>query len=427
MSIERIYKAFKASSGICTDTRKITSDCMFFALKGDNFNGNEYALDALKAGAKYAVVDEEIDDSNEHVLLVDNSLTCLQELAHHHRSKFSIPVIGITGSNGKTTTKELIREVLAEKYRVHATSGNFNNHIGVPLTLLNMPEDTEMAIIEMGANHVGEIAALCNIAAPTCGIITNIGRAHLEGFGGIEGVIRGKSELYHYLIQHDGVAFINSQNEILDNMSKRFADPVLYPSAGDFYHCTLLSAKPFVHLRSKTGLLIESQLIGEYNFENIASSLCVGSYFDVPEASMKEAIEAYVPENNRSQIVKTASNLIILDAYNANPNSMSVAIDNLSDLTAEKKVAIIGDMLELGETSDQEHHQIGQKLADQRFDIVLICGPHSKSAKKAYPEAIYFEKKEALVNYLELNPIDNASILIKASRGMGLESLVAHL
>jgi UDP-N-acetylmuramoyl-tripeptide--D-alanyl-D-alanine ligase len=427
MSIERIYKAFQASSGICTDTRKITPDCLFFALKGDNFNGNKYALEALKAGAKFAVVDEKIDDSNERVLLVDDALTCLQELAHHHRSKFSIPIIGITGSNGKTTTKELIREVLGEKYRVHATSGNFNNHIGVPLTLLSMPEDTEMAIVEMGANHVGEIAALCNIAAPTHGIITNIGKAHLEGFGGIEGVIRGKSELYHYLIQHDGVAFINSQNDILYNMSKRFDNPILYPSAGDFYHCTLLSAKPFVHLRSKTGLLIASQLIGEYNFENIASALCIGSYFDVPEASMKEAVEAYLPDNNRSQLIKTDSNLIILDAYNANPNSMSVAIDNLSNLTAEKKVAIIGDMLELGEDSVQEHYQIGQQLADLQLNNVFLCGPHSKSAKNACPEAIYFESKEELVDYLKLNRIDNSSILIKASRGMGLESLVTHL
>ena len=427
MTIEILYEIFLCSSGVCTDTRKITPDCLFFSLKGDNFNGNEYALEALDAGAKYAVVDETIDASNDQLLLVDDALSSLQQLANYHRHQLSIPVIGITGSNGKTTTKELMREVLAMKYLVHSTAGNFNNHIGVPLTLLSMPKETEIAIIEMGANHVGEIAALCEIAEPTHGIITNIGRAHLEGFGGIEGVIRGKSELYHFLIQNDGIAFINSNNEILFNMSKRFQNPICYPAAGDFYHCTLLEANPFVHVESSSGLLIQSQLIGEYNFENIAAALCIGSYFEVPEKQMQEAIEHYVPENNRSQIVQTANNLIILDAYNANPNSMHAALENLANLSAERKVAILGDMLELGADSDLEHEKIGIKLAELNLDQALVCGQHSRPIKKGNPDVQYFNKKEDLVDYLKKHPIKNANILVKASRGMGLESLVEYL
>ena len=364
MSLESIYLAFLSSSGVCTDTRSISQDCMFFALKGDNFNGNHYAKEALAAGARYVVVDEDLGLSNDQYFLVDDVLTTLQKLATRHRLKLNFPVLAITGSNGKTTTKELIREVLSAKFNVHATVGNFNNHIGVPLTLLQTTVETEIAIIEMGANHIGEIAALCDIARPDFGLITNIGRAHLEGFGNLEGVIRAKSELYQYLIINKGVAFINSQNEILKNMAKRFRDPIFYPSQNDNYHCEFISAEPFVHIKTAGGVAIETQLVGTYNFENIAAALCIGHYFSVPESEMVKAIANYLPSNNRSQVVSTASNTIILDAYNANPNSMKAALQNFNQMKANKKVAILGDMFELGEESEDEHNKIGQLLID---------------------------------------------------------------
>lgn len=427
MSIESIYKAFLSSSGVCTDTRNIVQNCIFFALKGDNFNGNHFAQEALQAGASYVVIDEETRALNDRCFLVDDVLTTLQRMASLHRQKLTIPVLAITGSNGKTTTKELIREVLSEKFNVHATAGNFNNHIGVPLTLLKITDETEIAIIEMGANHVGEIAALCDIARPDFGLITNIGRAHLEGFGSLEGVIRAKSELYQFLIMNHGIAFINSKNEILKNMAKRFKDPVFYPALNDDYHCEFISADPYVHLKTANGTVIETQLVGAYNFENIASALCVGNYFNVEESRMVKAIANYLPSNNRSQVVSTASNKIILDAYNANPNSMKAALQNFNQMKGTYKVAILGDMFELGDGSEEEHVKIGQLLTEMSLDKVLICGTASKAIATGYPAALHFETRKDLIEFLKKEPVKNGDILIKASRGMGLETLVDYL
>ena len=427
ISTQQLYEKFLKSSGVSTDTRKIKRNSMFFALKGDNFDANEFAADALSAGAKYAVVDNPDVVENKQFLLVNNVLAALQDLASYHRHELGIPIIGLTGSNGKTTTKELIREVLATKYNVIATSGNFNNHIGVPLTLLRLTKDTELGVIEMGANHIGEIAALCEIAQPTHGLITNIGKAHLEGFGSYEGVVRAKSELYHYLIQHDGVVFINSDDPLLKNMSKRIKEPVFYNNPGDFYQCELKSADPYVHYISESGNTIETNLIGTYNFKNIAAALCLGKYFKIDETTANEAIANYVPENNRSQIIETTTNQIILDAYNANPISMKAALDNLAAMDHHNKVVVLGDMFELGEDSDLEHKNIVDQVAQMDLSKAIFCGEASSKASGSSESITSFKSKNELVEHLKSNQITNSLILIKASRGMGLETLVELL
>ena len=427
ISIDHLYKKFLESSGVSTDTRKIEQYSMFFALKGENFDANNFAAAALKDGAKYVVVDNpEVVDGDAY-LLVNDVLSALQELATYHRKELGIPIIGLTGSNGKTTTKELIREVLSTKFNVSATTGNFNNHIGVPLTLLSMTRDTELGVVEMGANHIGEIAALCEIAQPTHGLITNIGKAHLEGFGSYEGVIRAKSELYHYLIQHDGVVFINSDDPVLTNMSKRMKDPVFYNNAGDFYQCELISANPYVVYRNEGGEKVETKLIGTYNFKNIAAALCLGKYFKVDEELANSAIANYIPENNRSQILNTATNQIILDAYNANPISMKAALDTIVGMDHGNKVVILGDMFELGDDSDLEHESIVKMVSEMELAKAIFCGKASTKASENNASISKFETKAELSEYLQNNPIKDALILIKASRGMGLETLIENL
>jgi len=294
-----LYQKFLSCTGVSTDTRSISPDTLFFALKGPNFNANAYAAEAVQKGAKFAVVDEEKYRKDERFILVEDVLTTLQQLANHHRKQLNIPFIGINGTNGKTTTKELLTAVLRKKYKVHATKGNLNNHIGVPLTILSISKDIEIAVIELGANKVGDIAELCQIAEPTHGLTTNIGKAHLEGFGGFDGAIRGESEQYHYLIQTKGTVFINSQDEILANMGKRFEKPLFYPAANDYYHCELLGADPFIIYRDEQGNEIHTQLLGTYNFYNIAAALCIGKYFDVSAAAANEAVKAYNPTNKR--------------------------------------------------------------------------------------------------------------------------------
>lgn len=425
--IEELYQRFKECNGVSTDTRKIQKGSLFFALKGPNFNANKLADEALEKGAKYVVIDEKAFKKDDRYILAEDGLVALQQLAIFHRQQFSFPVIGITGSNGKTTTKELIREVLAQKYAVHATVGNFNNHIGVPLTLLAMDETVEIAIIEMGANKLGDIAELCAIAAPTHGIITNIGRAHIGNFGGFENIIRAKSELYHYLIEHQGVVWINSNQDILKNMSKRFISPLFYPNDGDYYHAELIDASPFVEFKSENGEKIHTQIIGTYNFENIAAALCIGKYFEVDGAKSNAAIGNYVPTNNRSQIIEKGTNRIIMDAYNANPSSMEVAIQNLEKMQWQKKVVVLGDMYELGDESEVEHKRLGELVAAQNFDEVYFCGKLIKSALNTCPEGKYFENKELLVEALERHKIENALILLKASRGIGLETVLEKI
>jgi UDP-N-acetylmuramoyl-tripeptide--D-alanyl-D-alanine ligase len=419
--VESLYQNFLKSGKVSSDTRKIEPDAIFFALKGPNFNANALADEALEKGASLVVIDEEKYRKDDRYLLVDDVLKTLQDLAHYHRKQLKIPVIGLTGSNGKTTTKELIHAVLSKKYATISTRGNLNNHIGVPLTLLSITDKHEMAIIEMGANHQGEIAALSAIAEPSHGFITNIGKAHLEGFGGIEGVIKGKSELYHHLIRHDGVVWINSNNPILMNMSKRFKEPLFYPNDGDFYHCRLVGTAPTLTLETETGRMIKTQLIGPYNFENIAVALCIGKYFEVPSEDAATAVEEYNPQNNRSQLVKKEGKTIIMDAYNANPNSMAGALDNLHHSEGTYKWAILGDMKELGEDSRKEHEMIGEKLQSMNLEKIFLLGPEMKAAARACPEALHFEDKTALKEYLKTCDSTNRTILLKGSRSMGLE------
>lgn len=427
MEIEKLYQKYLESRQVSTDTRQIPSGAIFFALKGDKFNANEFAAQALEKGASYVVIDEERFNTGPRCILVSNVLETLQKLARYHRSKLAIPVIGLTGSNGKTTSKELLHAVLNKKFKTFATKGNLNNHIGVPLTLLAIGADVEMAVVEMGANHLGEIDLLCAIANPTHGLITNIGKAHIGTFGGYENIIRAKSELYDHLEHTGGQAFINSKNDILMKMVQRFKNPVLYPGKGDYYHAELISADPMVTFRAENGDVVSTNLVGGYNFENMAAALCIGKFFGVDQKLANQAISEYVPSNMRSQIVNKGTNTIILDAYNANPSSMQAAIENMAAMRSPKKVLILGDMFELEEEAQKEHQAIGKLIRDKGFDHVYLCGSLFKSALHEIPQAKYFTKKDELIQELKQFPINGSTILVKASRGIGLETIVDHL
>jgi UDP-N-acetylmuramoyl-tripeptide--D-alanyl-D-alanine ligase len=427
MKIEKLYERFRECGKISTDSRKILPGCLFFALRGDTFNANVFAEQALEKGARYAVIDDSSFALNDKYILVENTLEALQALAKHHRSTLAIPVVGLTGSNGKTTSKELLHAVLSKKFKTYSTKGNLNNHIGVPLTILSIDHSHEMAVVEMGANHVGEIALLSSIANPTHGFITNIGKAHIGTFGGFENIIRGKSELYQHLISNEGTVFINSLNPILANMAKRFKKPYFYPSVGDYYHAQLLDANPFIRYKAEKGEVVQTQLMGAYNFENIAVALCIGKFFGVDANKANQAVAEYVPGNMRSQIVEKGSNTIILDAYNANPSSMEAAILNLASMSASKKIVVLGDMFELEEEAESEHKRIGELLKEKKFDKVYLCGKLMKSAKEVFSGAQYFESKDLLIAELKSNPISGATILVKASRSVGLESIVEDL
>ena len=426
--IETLYDIYLNGGKICTDTRQIVPGCIFFALKGDKFDGNKYALEALQSGAGYAVVDDAELGSNSRLLLVEDVLTALQDLARHHRKTFSFPVIGLTGSNGKTTTKELIAKVLSMKFNTYATKGNLNNHIGVPLTLLSIDKDKhEMAIVEMGANHQEEIALLCSIAQPTHGLITNIGKAHLEGFGGIQGIVKGKGELYDFLSKKKGIVLVNSQNETLMEMvSKRraFGEIVFYCSESSPVNPELLQESPVVIYKGNNNRRVTTHLPGHYNFDNICAALAIGKYLGVSDEDAHEAIAAYEPDNNRSQVVKKGSNTIIMDAYNANPSSMAAAIANFDRMEASKKMLILGDMFELGDAAPEEHLLLGQQIAAGKFDIVILAGNLMQHALPALPKAYYFPDKFSLHNWVMDNPQENTHILIKGSRGMALETIL---
>ncbi len=427
MDISSLYSLYLKTDKVSTDTRQIASGSIFFALKGPKFNANAFAEEALQKGASYAIVDEKEFVKSDRTILVDDCLITLQQLARHHRDQLTIPVIGLTGSNGKTTSKELLNAVLSKKFKTLATKGNLNNHIGVPLTILSIDSSIEIAIIEMGANHVGEIAMLSSICKPTHGFITNIGKAHIGTFGGFENIIRGKSELYQHLINANGPVFINSQNPILFNMAKRFKNPLLYPAKGDFYNCELISADPFIKIKTETGEEISTQIIGSYNFENIAVALCIGKFFNVEAKQANAAIAEYIPGNMRSQIVKKGTNTIILDAYNANPSSMQAAIESLATMQAKKKVAIVGDMYELEEDAEKEHRNLGKLLREKELDAVYLCGKLIQVAKEEFSTAQYFESKESLIAELKKKPLSYSTVLVKASRGMGLEAVVEFL
>ena len=430
MDISQIYPLYLSSRKVSTDSRKITEGCLFFALKGDNFDGNKFAAQALEQGAAYAIVDDPVVATDDRYILVENTLEALQDLATLHRQSFNFPVLALTGSNGKTTTKELIRAVLSQKYKTFATQGNLNNHIGVPLTLLSIDErETEFAIIEMGANHVGEIRLLCSIARPTHGLITNIGKAHLEGFGSVEGVIKAKGELYDFLSKKKGVVFVNAQNEILMDMVSRrraFGEIVFYNSENQENLPELIGQSPFITY-CVGDTTVSTKLVGDYNFNNIHAALRVGEYFGVEPDKLHAAISNYVPDNNRSQIVVKNGNTIILDAYNANPSSMAAALENFARMQADRKMVILADMLELGDASQAEHEQLGKQIANGNFDIVLLFGKEIVPALKSLPRAFYFPDKFSLHNWLMDHPQTGIHVLIKGSRSMGLESTLNFL
>ena len=422
--LSQLHQLFLESTGICTDTRKLKKGNLYLALKGDNFNGNNFAAKALELGADYSIVDEQPEEQNDHIIKVEDGLDTLQKLAAYHRKYLNLPILSITGSNGKTTTKELIREVLSKKYKTVSTKGNLNNHIGVPLTLLSMNKETEFGIVEMGANHQGEIASLCKIAQPDYGYITNFGKAHLEGFGGVEGVIKGKSELYNYLIKNKKTIFINYDDEIQVEKSKG-TDIISFSEGKNATHqITFLKADPFVKINTED-TQINSQLIGTYNAKNIAVAICIGKFFKIPVKAIKEAIESYQPTNNRSQIINQNSNQIILDAYNANPTSMKAALENLEAIPAKNKIAILGDMFEVGNTSAEEHQIIIDLLEKLEFSNMMVCGKNFYQTSTQ--EVSKFENFEDLKNYIQRNNFEDATILIKGSRGMALERILEVL
>ncbi len=427
-----LYQYYQQHPNVTTDSRKVPEGSLFFALQGANFDGNAYAAAALEAGAAYAIIDNPAFQQGERYLLVENVLQSLQGLAQHHRRQFSIPVIAITGSNGKTTTKELISTVLNQHYATHFTLGNFNNHIGVPLTLLALPAEAEVAVIEMGANHQGEIAALCAIAEPTHGLITNIGKAHLEGFGGLEGVKRGKSELYRYLAKNSGVAFVNLEAAFLEELSQDIQWRIFYRDSeaphpsNAHYESKLLETSPYLKVAylSWQGQLkaVGTQLIGEYNYHNLMSAMAIGRYFKVPDAKIVAAIEAYCPTNNRSQLLQRESNTYILDAYNANPTSMSHALQSFAKREAQRKVAILGDMLELGEYTDEEHRKIMMQARQIVGEDLLLVGPQFGAVAQSSMQC--FEQVEDLRAWMATQNYENTVFLLKGSRGMHLERLL---
>jgi UDP-N-acetylmuramoyl-tripeptide--D-alanyl-D-alanine ligase len=431
ITLESLYTLYLKNPAVSTDTRKIVPGSLFFALKGEKFDGNAFARSALENGAAYAVVDDPAVVEDKRFLLVDDVLATLQALAKHHRSTWKIPVVGLTGSNGKTTTKELIAAVLAKKYRTYATKGNLNNHIGVPLTILAVnPGDYDMVVVEMGANHQGEIAELSTIAQPTHGLITNIGKAHLEGFGGVAGIKKGKGELYAYLSKKKKVVFVNTQDETLMEMvSKKhsFGEIVFYCSESAAVNPILLDEVPFVTYENQEKEAITTHLPGRHNFNNICAALAVGYYFGVPGEDAHRAISEYQPDNNRSQVFRKGGNTITLDAYNANPSSMEAAIDHLAKSKATRKMVILGDMLELGQDAEAEHLALGKILAECHFDLVILTGPLMQYALPVLPQAYYIPDKFSLHNWLMDHPQDDTHILIKGSRGMGLESVVQFL
>ncbi|HOK86991.1 MAG TPA: UDP-N-acetylmuramoyl-tripeptide--D-alanyl-D-alanine ligase [Tenuifilum sp.] len=423
--IEYIYKRYTNSFHVTIDSRNVKVGSIFFALKGENNDGNAFAADALKNGAVLAVIDNPIY-LTQGCVLVDNSLHALQQLANYHRQRLNTKIFAITGSNGKTTTKELLFAVLSKKYKTKATIGNLNNHIGVPLTLLSLTPEVEFAIVEMGANHPGDIDELCRIAEPDFGLITNIGRAHLGGFGGFEGVINTKGELYKYLVSKRETIFYNHQNPILVELLKRYKAQSAIPYSNFVDDCIIdeTNTDPFLSLTIKDKeniAAIQTHLVGNYNVENVMAAYAVGRYFGVDINSIIDAIEKYVPSNNRSQLIKTQNNTVIMDAYNANPSSMEHALKNFGKLSYPLKVVILGEMLELGEYSTDEHKKIADLASSMNFDKIFLVG---KGFANINGNFHYFDSALDCANYLRRNPLINATVLVKGSRGVKLEQVI---
>ncbi|MCZ4408081.1 UDP-N-acetylmuramoyl-tripeptide--D-alanyl-D-alanine ligase [Cryomorphaceae bacterium 1068] len=423
MEIQDLYKIYLSKPRVTTDTRKEVKNTIFFCLKGPNFDANTFALTALERGAAHVVADDPQLKDNPNITLVYDVLTTLQKLARHHRDQFKFPVIGLTGSNGKTTNKELIAAVLSRKYRTYFTQGNLNNHIGVPLTLLSIPLDAEMAVIEMGANAQGEIRDLSNISDPDYGMITNIGKAHLEGFGGIEGVKKGKSELYKHIKAKSAKLFVNGDDEVLMELSEGI-EKTLFGSSQKFScNGSIQKRKPFIsfdfeHQGEASGE-IQTQLVGTYNFSNLMAAACIGCYFDVSVNEIAAALKAYRPNNNRSEMVDTGKNKLILDAYNANPSSMELAMSNFAEMDHEPKLALIGHMLELGEESKVEHQKLVDHLSNLKLRAVLVGSNFNEVNKKGFH---YCETPKELKKWLQAHSIENHLIIVKGSRMVAMEN-----
>lgn len=432
-----LYDIFLQHPTICTDSRVCPPGSLFFALKGENFNANEYALSALEKGCSFAVVDEARFMLDDRFILVSNVLESLQELAAYHRKELGTKIIGITGTNGKTTTKELIAAVLKEKYTILFTQGNLNNHIGVPLTLLQLKPEHQIAVIEMGANHPCEINQLCEIAAPNYGIITNVGKAHLEGFGSLEGVMKTKGELYDYISTFGKLIFINTGNPLLQSMAtdselvrgvRKIGYSLNEPDDTADYHAKITGCSPFLqlkwHKKGHADVEINTHLIGSYNAENMLASIAIGDYFGVTSDQIKNGLENYIPQNNRSQLTVTEQNKLVVDTYNANPTSMRAAILNFAQMEVPQKTLILGDMLELGQQSDEEHQNIVDLLQQNKFANVLLVGKDFKKTRNSYQN---FENVTELIDYIQKNPVINNYILIKGSRGIKLEKVLSVL
>ncbi|MFN5226327.1 MAG: UDP-N-acetylmuramoyl-tripeptide--D-alanyl-D-alanine ligase [Bacteroidota bacterium] len=423
MEIAVLYRLYLQHPNVATDTRKLTKGSLYFALKGANFNGNHFALQALEQGAAYAIIDEPIDSSDARLIQVNNVLETLQQLAGFHRKQLKIPVLAITGSNGKTTTKELVSTVLSSHFRTYTTVGNLNNHIGIPLTLLCIGLDAEMAVIEMGANHQQEIAGYCTYVEPTHGIITNCGKAHLEGFGGIEGVRKGKGELFDFLSGHDGTAFAFADYDYLQSMSLSVPHVIWYGTEKGLIQGKEISSSPFLTIQT-TGALemkLSTQLVGSYNLPNVLCAVTVGHFFGVPAEKIKAAIEAYEPSNSRSQWINWGSNHVVLDAYNANPSSMKVAIENFSRLPGSPKILLLGAMMELGEESLHEHQSLVELIKPLHFDEVVLVGGDFSKIEHPFR---YFADAKAAGKWLSEEQFSNAHLLVKGSRSMQMEKVL---
>jgi len=423
MDITQIHQLFLNSTGICTDTRKLQKGQLFVALKGEHFDGNKYALSAIENGASYSIVDNNLTN-HPKVITVTNALYTLQELAKFHRNYLNIPIIALTGSNGKTTTKELILSVLNTQYNCTATKGNFNNHIGVPLTLLSMDKNTEIGVVEMGANHLKEIAELAEIANPNYGYITNIGKAHLEGFGSEENILIGKTELYEYIKKNKGILFCNSDDPKLTPLAKTIDNSIFFSkNTPNTIQIELKDISPYVNIKFESHC-INSKLIGSYNYTNIAASIAIGSHFNISNENIKLAIENYIPDNNRSELITKNSNDIILDAYNANPSSMEEALNNFTTTKTNKnnRSVILGDMFELGRFALEEHQKIVTQISNSNIDNIYLSGNHFFECKINSKKISVFKDTKSLILHLQKNPITNSLILIKGSRGMRLEN-----
>lgn len=424
MQIEKLYQYYLQHPSVETDTRKLKAGDIFFALKGPSFNGNTFAQKALDAGAAYVVVDEDPGFTNERIIRTEDVLTTLQQLAGYHRSQLSIPVIAITGSNGKTTTKELVHVILSSTYKTYTTQGNLNNHIGIPLTLLRIKKDAEIAVIEMGANHLKEIEGYCIYTDPTHGIITNCGKAHLEGFGGIEGVRKGKGELYDYLRLHYGTAFVMWDYDYLQEMSKGIPHIHTYGTSNTEVKGIAQKSEPFLDVllsHPVNDIVIHTNLVGEYNLPNVLAAIAVGQYFKVSDEHIKNAIAQYAPSNSRSQLVEKGNNKIILDAYNANPSSMKAAIENFSKSNEKNKILVLGAMMELGPESKNEHKALIDLIQQYKWANVILVGGDFAGLKHSF---LFFNNATEAGNWIKQHSIAGSTYLIKGSRSMKMETIV---